>query len=134
MNLGESENICVTEPFCMEEVFKKRFLRVGVVVGDQFRLVSRRDHYTDQLIYELEGYIWGQEAERVEVRVDYPLDWWQAFKERWFPVFLIRRFPVKRKKIRKALVAEVLYPDLNIVEPNRPYVVKVFKEDASMQP
>lgn len=25
----------------------------------------------------------------------YPSNWWQAFKSRWFPVWLKRRFPVK---------------------------------------
>lgn len=25
----------------------------------------------------------------------HPTDWWQAFKERWYPGFLLRRYPVK---------------------------------------
>jgi len=25
---------------------------------------------------------------------EYPTDWWQAFKERWFPKWLLNRYPV----------------------------------------
>lgn len=28
-----------------------------------------------------------------------PMDWWEALKERWFPLWMIRRFPVRRRKI-----------------------------------
>jgi hypothetical protein len=39
-------------------------------------------------------------AEEVDSRtVIYPKDWWEAFKERWFPVWLQRRYPVKKKII-----------------------------------
>ena len=30
-----------------------------------------------------------------ELLVKYPADWWQAFKERWFPKWLKRKHPVK---------------------------------------
>ena len=27
--------------------------------------------------------------------VKYPEDWWQAFKERWFPKWLLKKFPIE---------------------------------------
>jgi hypothetical protein len=29
----------------------------------------------------------------------YPSDWWQAFKERWFPKWLLKQFPVKKAEV-----------------------------------
>lgn len=34
--------------------------------------------------------------ERTIESVEYPADWWHAFKDRWFPRFLKRWFPVKK--------------------------------------
>lgn len=30
--------------------------------------------------------------------VKYPSDWWEAFKERWFPKWMLRRWPVNYKR------------------------------------
>lgn len=31
--------------------------------------------------------------------VAYPINWWEAFKDRWFPKWLKRRYPVRQKRI-----------------------------------
>ena len=31
---------------------------------------------------------------------EWPADWWQAFKQRWFPVWLLRRYSVRMKDAR----------------------------------
>ena len=37
-------------------------------------------------------------AEHLEtVEVKYPADWWQAFKERWFPKWLQKYYPINEK-------------------------------------
>lgn len=33
--------------------------------------------------------------ERIQASWKYPLDWWEAFKDRWFPQWLRQWFPVK---------------------------------------
>lgn len=45
-----------------------------------------------------------------EHTISYPEDWWQAFKERWFTKFLLRRYPVRYTEHRISL--SVLYPDM----------------------
>lgn len=44
-----------------------------------------------------------------EACVDYPADWWQAIKERWFPTWLRRRSPVRFKRVW--MIHK--YPELN---------------------
>lgn len=34
-----------------------------------------------------------------ELKAQFARDWWQAFKERWFPKWLLRRFPVEYTQI-----------------------------------
>jgi hypothetical protein len=52
-----------------------------------------------ELMASLESYIHGLPHEKISVHEKYPADWWQAFKERWFPACLLRRFPVHYKRI-----------------------------------
>jgi len=56
---------------------------------------------------EISGYIWGEEIGRQEV--EWPADWWEHFKKRWFPRWAIRKWPVKM--ITRRFVAKALYPD-----------------------
>lgn len=65
-----------------------------------------RAHLTSigqNLALSLHSHIYG---ERIR-DITFPSDWWQAFKARWFPGWLLRRFPVRYQ------VWEVkrLYPD-----------------------
>lgn len=40
-------------------------------------------------------YLWGQDNREIEYR--YPLDWWEMFKARWLPDWILERFPVRYK-------------------------------------
>jgi hypothetical protein len=53
----------------------------------------------DVMVIELEAYVLGMPKERIAVHERYPLDWWQAFRERWFPKWWLRRWPVAYKTI-----------------------------------
>ena len=54
-----------------------------------------------------------------EVRAEYPVDWWQAFKERWFPAWAKKRWPVEWVRVR--LEAKELYPKLSVPD-YQPYL------------
>jgi hypothetical protein len=60
----------------------------------------------DEIVLRVVQKIYGREMERIEVR--YPADWWQALKERWFPPWAKRWWPVQETVID--LVARELYP------------------------
>lgn len=49
-------------------------------------------------------------ATQEEQLAEFPADWWQFFKERWFPQWLLRRYPVKKKQIW----AIHKYPELDV--------------------
>ena len=50
------------------------------------------DVFQQSIMVEVEGFIWGQKLGTKTIK--HPLDWWQAFKERWFPEWLKRKYPV----------------------------------------
>lgn len=49
----------------------------------------------DMLLVGLRGFIWGRTLEDVKI----PADWWQAFKDRWFPGWLKSKFPVRHMQV-----------------------------------
>lgn len=65
------------------------------------------------------GFVYKQELRDVSVK--YPCDWWQAFKERWFPKWLLKRCPVIYRNHEYKAVA--LYPMLAL--PKDPYIIRV---------
>lgn len=57
------------------------------------------DHIIERIVFDLRTYIMSMPKQRIEVHRRWPADWWQAFKERWFPAWLLRRYPVKYERI-----------------------------------
>lgn len=82
------------------------------------------DYVYNQLYEQLElsfkGWLWGESLG--QARIVYPADWWQAFKERWFPSFLRDRYPIiysvreiDVKAIYPRLRNRMLYPEVEHV-------------------
>lgn len=64
---------------------------------------------------EIRFFLYGKEIKReIEETYSYPRDWWQAFKERWYPGFLKKQFPVKYRKVDKIIRHFHICPHLNI--------------------
>ena len=53
--------------------------------------------------------VYAETLERVECK--YPVDWWEAVKERWLPAWAKRRWPVRYKHV--ALTAKCYYPKIS---------------------
>jgi len=68
-----------------------------------------RGFIADDLAVRIIQEVYGKELERVSA--EYPADWWQAFKARWFPAWAKQRWPVRMKQIE--LVAQELYPKVD---------------------
>ena len=62
----------------------------------------------DQLVLRLQQCVWGREVERQECQ--WPADWWQALKERWFPAWAKKRWPIEYKRV--VITARELYPQM----------------------
>jgi hypothetical protein len=52
------------------------------------------DDYIGSIVLQLKGSIFYENLERIE----YPCDWWQALKGRWFPGWALERWPVRYKR------------------------------------
>jgi hypothetical protein len=80
-------------------------LTVSNLEHDTERLLNRgsierwRDERLRGFVTQLETYIVGMPSERVVVHRQWPTDWWQAFRERWFPQWWLKRHPVKYERI-----------------------------------
>lgn len=51
------------------------------------------------LVYQLDYYFTQTIHKRIQVDEQYPATWWDAFKERWFPGWARRKWPVNYRKI-----------------------------------
>ena len=51
-------------------------------------------------------------ATKDEVEAEYPSDWWQAVKLRWYPKFLLNHYPAKFTKI----IAKHKFPHIAVPE------------------
>lgn len=78
--------------FCATRAIPDRLLQR---MASQQELVSEYDFHTRCLLISMVSYMESIEDERVSVHERWPADWFQAFKERWFPRWLLARFPVR---------------------------------------
>ncbi len=73
-------------------------IKLGSLSLDRMRLDGYRDYFMDSMVYNLSTYLIGNKVHEYPVDdIKYPADWKEAFKERWFPEFLKRRYPVRYK-------------------------------------
>lgn len=73
------------------------------------------------MVLKLHAYLASERLQHIIVR--YPKDWWQAFKERWFPRWLLKRFPVKYHE--EYYEARVFYPYVSL--PNERHYVRIIR-------
>jgi hypothetical protein len=88
-------------------------LGIGLEMYIAREIVSEKDHHIG---YRIKGYVWSQDAGK-RVSFKSPADWWQAFKERWFKGWLLRRYPVVYT--HKEFQVKATYPDL-VVQHHQP--------------
>ncbi len=77
-----------------------RTVNIGDLTRSKMRLDSWRDTFIDGMSYQLSTYLVGNKVhERVCENIEYPSDWKESFKERWFPEFLKKSYPVKYTRV-----------------------------------
>jgi hypothetical protein len=86
------------------------------------------------MVVKLDRTIWGEDLRKDEFTLDvkYPADWIQAFKLRFFPEWLMKRYPVKYATASKTYTVEdkALFPNLVVSQPNQAYVVKQYVKES----
>ena len=78
---------------------------------------------SNEIVFRIRQDVLGQQLDKVEVR--YPWDWWQAFKQRWFPQWLLKRYPVV--EMVKVIDIRALYPKITI--PDHKPVINVWQHE-----
>lgn len=85
------------------EIFKTEAIELQFhAIPEENISFSRRKVETslkEFLVYKLEAYIQGLPDHKIKIDEEFPEDWWEAFKDRWFPEWLLKRYPVKYKRI-----------------------------------
>jgi hypothetical protein len=57
------------------------------------------EHVGRELAVYLDTYMLGLREQIIDIDEKWPEDWWQAFRERWFPKWWLRRHPVRYKEV-----------------------------------
>ena len=79
-------------------------------IEPQVTISSHTSFMYDQIIMRIRQDIFGKQLDKVEIR--YPADWWQSFKKRFFPDWLLSRYPVNEEI--KIIDIILLYPTVNV--------------------
>lgn len=74
------------------------------------------------LAVHLIAHVLGRRHDGPEIR--YPMNWWDAFKARWFPAWLLRRFPARFVVVLPSMTE--LYPDIQAIPGQRSVVIREF--------
>ena len=77
------------------------------------------DGICNNMILQINGFVWGEKGVKSKV-IEYPKDWKEAFKERWFPNFLLKRFPVVYTT--HEISFDLIYPNFKPNIPDEKYV------------
>lgn len=74
---------------------------------------------TEEMVVTLEATVLGSGPWEEDVEWIYPYeDWWQAFKDRWFPTWLKKRYPVRTTETLIATNRYNVCPHIVIELPN----------------
>lgn len=92
------------------------------LMGEKIKVTdSCEDDFVCNLMRaQLTGYLYGEPGETQTI--SYPPDWWSAFKQRWFPTWLLRRYPASLTIVEINLLT--LYPHFKVSLPDQHHVLK----------
>jgi hypothetical protein len=90
-------------------------LSYEILKQSKLNLRKHLDLLSNSMLLDLTTYILQENIKTIECR--YPADWKEAFKDRWFPDWLKKKYPVKW--VHEKLDKIVLYNQLSL--PDQPY-------------
>jgi len=81
-------------------------IKIGLsfIFPNNIETTLHENAFVDQAILKIKTYIYKEQLGHKEIK--YPADWFEAFKERWFP----KSHPIKYKTFKFSLNA--LYPEI----------------------
>jgi hypothetical protein len=107
----------------IREAVATAVMQYGLDLPD-YDVQAMYDAYSDKMVMSMKSYIATDEAEPIEIEIppfshSYPRDWWEWFKQRWFPKWLLDKYPVKFVTVERpgdtvTVTAEMMYPRLTV--------------------
>lgn len=91
------------------------FSRDMLLCDPKVEVETVRDH----LQAKIRGYVLAESESVRRVEWSMPADWWQAFKDRWFKGWLLRKYPVKYKVM--SFDVKCVYPYFRPALPKEEY-------------
>lgn len=55
---------------------------------------------SEEIIMKFSSYVLAMPLEKIQIDVQYPETWWDAVKERWFPDWLKKWYPVEYLRVK----------------------------------
>jgi hypothetical protein len=101
--------------------------KIGVVMIDEGYFYHDPKIVVHNGLVKIWDFVWRAPESALYQEITYPEDWWQAFKERWFPDWLKEKYPIKYTKV----VIDVweLYPTLQPALPDHQPILQMMKVD-----
>lgn len=85
----------------------------------------------DDVCMRIKGFVWAEEKSAQYQKIQYPYNWWEAFKERWFTKQMLKMWPVKYKII--VIDVKTIYPTLKAKIPKHERVLSIRRFDYDSQ-
>lgn len=92
--------------------------KVSSEILREINISSYIEQISNDIVLRVEGFLFSKTHKETIVfdTVKVPVDWWEAVKERFFPMFLILRYPIKYRTIQTVIKNNITRtcPHLNI--------------------
>ena len=101
-------NTPISEPMVQRIVLER--LRHGIDIKIDpscIEYIKDRDLITGYLIDRVVFSFYGLMKKQT---VELPANWWEHFKQRWYPAWILKRYPVKMKKYE--FTCEQVFPEI----------------------
>ena len=112
-----------------EVILEKIQFEVARILNRDFFDVKFVNHIMHELknsmCVHLSASVMGKKIDTI--KINYPLNWKESFKERWFPQWALKKWPVKRKY--HEIDFHELYPDIKPSIPGKRMVIHVAHND-----
>jgi hypothetical protein len=120
----ENEKIENEDTVGTEVVLEKFQVYVATVIPQTLGIVVDNvevmlDEIFHDMMLRMRAYIWGEPPKVWRVKA--PADWWQHFKERWFPEWALKRWPMVYRI--DTVKMQVLYDRMKISMPDEHYII-----------
>lgn len=133
---GQGKTICLKKlQLTVEQTFTGEALRSCQF--NSFERFEDNERKVKILVHQLKTLVWAESMGSREQTVTFsiPRNWWQAFKQEKFPTWLLKKYPVQEKVIRKTFEVEqwACFPKYKTIHPDEEFAVHYFLSEKIMR-